>query len=291
MQSPVDKITSETRTPGWWFVFHKDKMLVNVEADRISVPFIESLSAIHLKPSWQLSLGSFGNHPCYAALVDGNGFAADGMVFQGLRGLFGQLEDSFFSLAGRALQLVRWDHIHQYCSRCGSRAHTRNEEGAQICTNCGYLCYPRISPAVIVAVLKKDRLLLAHNNRFPKKRYSVIAGYVEMGETLEDCVKREIREEVGIEVNNIRYFGSQSWPFTSSLMVAFTAEHTSGDISVDNTEIAHAEWFSATALPDIPDKLSIARELIDWFVENQPMSPASVSPLPWTRQSPHSKAR
>lgn len=270
MQSPVDKITSETRTPpGWWFVFHKDKMLVNVEADRISVPCIESLSALNLKPSWKLSLGSFNNRPCYAALVDGNGFAGNGMVFEGLRGLFGRLDDSFYGMAGRALQLVRWDHTHQYCTRCGNRAQTRNEEGAQICAGCGYLSYPRISPAVIVAVLKEDRLLLAHNSRFAKNWYSVIAGYVDMGESLEDCVKREIREEVGIEVKNIRYFGSQPWAFSSSLMVGFTAEHASGDISVDNVEIEHAEWFSADALPDIPGKLSIARELIDWFVENQ----------------------
>ncbi len=269
MQSPVDKIPSEIQSPGWWFVFDEDKMLIKVDRGSVSVPFFNSLLELNLKASWKMNLDRFGNNPCYAALVDGNGWVAKDMEFQGLRGLFGQLEEPFFGMASRALQLIRWDYIHQFCTRCGSRADTRNEEGAQICNNCGYLCYPRISPAVIVAVLKGDRLLLAHNRRFPGKRYSVIAGYVETGETLEDCVKREIREEVGIEVKNIRYFGSQSWPFTSSLMVGFTAEYAAGDISVDNSEIEHADWFSGDSLPDIPDKVSIARQMIDWFVERR----------------------
>ena len=240
--------------PGWWFVFHEDKLLVSCDRDTVSIPFIDSLSGLNLKPSWQLALDRFGDHPCYAAIVDGNGWAARGMEFHGLRGLFGRLDDPFFAMAGRALQRVRWDHVHRFCSRCGNRADTRNEEGAQVCPNCGYLCYPRISPAVIVAVLNGDRLLLAHNCRFPRKRYSVIAGYVEMGETLEDCVRREIREEVGIEVDRIRYFGSQSWPFTSSLMVAFTAAHASGDISVDNSEITHAGCIPRTPFRIFPTR-------------------------------------
>jgi len=269
-----DTIRSEIQLPAWWFVFHEDKMLVKINRDSVSVPFIDSLSTIHLKPSWKMNLNRFGKDPCYAAIVDGNGWIGRDMEFRGLRGLFGQLDESFFGMAGRALQLVRWDHTHQFCSRCGSRADTRNEEGAQICESCGYLCYPRISPAVIVAVLKGDRLLLAHNRRFPGKRYSVLAGYVEVGETLEDCVKREIREEVGIEVQNIRYFGSQSWPFSGSLMVAFTAAYAGGDISVDNSEIEHAGWYPADALPEIPDKVSIARQLIDWFAGRQKNSTA-----------------
>jgi NAD+ diphosphatase len=248
--------------PGWWFVFQSDSMLVNIEGDRVMIPFADDPS---VKPAWKLHVGHFQQSPCYAALVDEKCELPFGMKFQALRGLFGQIEDPLFSMACRSLQLIRWDRTHQYCSRCGSPAGTRSEDGAQICSNCGYLTYPRISPAVIVAVLKGDKILLGHNHRFPKNRYSVIAGYVEMGETLEQCVRREIREEVGIEVKNIRYFGSQSWPFTSSLMIAFTAEWATGEISVDDSEIGHAEWFSADSLPDIPDKVSIARELIDWF--------------------------
>ncbi len=265
----VAGLDSTAWSPGLWFIFRGDKMLVNTVGDSVSVPFSSGPTEYHLRPYWNMSVGLFGNTPCYSALVDGDMDVPDGAEFHGLRGLFGQLEDKMFGLSGRAMQLVKWDYAHQFCSQCGKPAGTRNEEGAQICRHCGYLSYPRISPAVIVAVLKENRILLGHNSRFPKKRYSVIAGYVEMGETLEECVKREIWEEVSIKVKNIRYFGSQPWPFSSSLMIAFTAEYAGGDISVDTTEIADAEWFADDALPDIPDKVSIARQLIDWFVETQ----------------------
>ena len=125
MQPETDKIRSETRPPGWWFVFHEDKLLVRMDKDSVSIPFIDSLSGLGLIPSWELKLGSWGGNPCYAGLVDGNGWAAENMEFQGLRGLFGRLDEAFFGMAGRALQRVRWDSLHQFCSRCGSRADTR----------------------------------------------------------------------------------------------------------------------------------------------------------------------
>jgi len=127
--------------------------------------------------------------------------------------------------------------------------------------------FPRISPAIIVAVLKGKEILLARAHRFPPRLYSVIAGFVEPGETLEECVRREVKEEVGIEVENICYFGSQSWPFPNSLMVAFTADYANGKITIDETETIDAGWFTAHNLPPIPDKVSISRRLIDWFVE------------------------
>lgn len=145
------------------------------------------------------------------------------------------------------------------------------EEGdrALTCAACRNTLYPRISPAIIVAITSGHRLLLARSGHFPGRRmFSVIAGYVEPGETLEDCVRREISEEVGLEVRRIRYFGSQAWPFSGSLMVGFTAEHAGGQIAVDGREILEADWFTRDRLPEIPGKISIARQLIDWFVEN-----------------------
>jgi len=270
MQSkPTVEHWSKEKPPGHWFIFQGDNMLVRTEEESVSVPSASDPAEFHLTPLWKMDVGSFKKTPCYSALVDGDIEIPEGMAFQPLRGLFGQLDDGIFGLAGRALQLIKWDHIHRYCTKCGKPAGTRTDDGALICHHCGYLSYPRISPAVIVAVIRDDRILLAHNNRFPKSRYSVIAGYVEMGEALETCVQREIREEVGIEVKNIRYFGSQPWWFTSSLMVAFTAEYESGRISEDKSEIGHAGWFSADSLPDIPDKVSIARQLIDWFSDTQ----------------------
>jgi NAD+ diphosphatase len=124
-----------------------------------------------------------------------------------------------------------------------------------------------MSPAIIVAVVKDKKILLARASRFPYEMYSVLAGFVEPGESLEACVKREVREEVGIEVKNIRYFGNQPWPFPNSLMVAFTADYAAGEIRIDETEIVDAGWFSANNFPLIPSKISIARHLIDWFAE------------------------
>ena len=138
-------------------------------------------------------------------------------------------------------------------------------ERALQCTACGYLSYPRISPAVIVAVVRGKSILLARARRFPPGMYSVLAGFVEPGETLEECVVREVREETGVEVKNIRYFASQPWPFPHSLMVAFTAEHASGEIRVDPEEIVDAGWYTVENFPHVPDPMTVARRLIDWF--------------------------
>ena len=265
-QQPIGNPVTEFDRPNKFFVFHKDKLLIHLDNGKVVLPDLESLEGLDPGSDRILYAGNLGKTACYAASPLKNHGDLNGLAFHGLRGLFGQMEDSLYSTAGRALQIVNWDKTHLFCSRCGSPADTRNNEGAQVCLHCGYLSYPRISPAIIVAILKGDRILLAHNRRFPGKRYSVIAGYVEMGENLEACTAREIREEVGIDVKNIRYFGSQPWSFSGSLMIGFTAQYAGGEIKVDQTEIAHAAWFSRDGLPEIPAKDSIARQLIDWFV-------------------------
>jgi NAD+ diphosphatase len=140
---------------------------------------------------------------------------------------------------------------------------------ARECPQCGYLSFPRISPAVIVLVERENQCLLGRSPRFKGEFYSVLAGFAEPGETLEETVAREVREETGIEVRDIRYFGSQPWPFPDSLMIAFTARYAGGEIRVDGEEIMDARWFTADQLPNIPPKISIARSLIEWFVSKQ----------------------
>jgi NAD+ diphosphatase len=195
------------------------------------------------------------------------------MRFVGLRQLFGLLGDGFFRVGGYASQIVEWNQTHQYCGRCGAESVDDPEDRAKRCPRCGLKSFPRIAPAVIVAVTRGERILLARARRFPVTLYSVLAGFVEPGETLEECVAREVGEETGVEVDDLRYFGSQPWPFPHSLMIAFTAAWAGGEIRVDEREILDAGWFAADALPPIPDKVSIARRLIDRFVETRGRDP------------------
>jgi NAD+ diphosphatase len=193
------------------------------------------------------------------------------MGFHGLRALFDTLPEDLFWTAGRAFQMMHWSRTHQYCGRCGHPTQDAENERAKRCPECGHTSYPRISPAIIVAVVKDDReLLLAHAKRFPKGLHSVIAGFVEPGETFEEAVRREVKEEVNIDVSDIRYFRSQPWPFPDSLMVAFTAKYAGGELQVDNVEIMDAGWYTADNLPLGPSSISVARKLIDWFVANHP---------------------
>jgi NAD+ diphosphatase len=200
--------------------------------------------------------------------------APSGFRFEGLRTLFDGISYAFFAVAARALEIVEWDASHRFCGKCGTSTRLRTEERARECPACASLSYPRISPAVIVAVVRDGRILLARAARFPPGLRSVLAGYVEPGETLEECVHREVREETGIEVTNIRYFASQPWPFPHSLMIAFTAEHAGGEVVVDGREIKEADWYDAHHLPQIPGPMTVARRLIDWFCEISSRGPA-----------------
>jgi NAD+ diphosphatase len=178
------------------------------------------------------------------------------------------MPDEVIWIAGRANQLLYWHRTHVYCGQCGRETEDKADERAKICPDCGHVSYPRLSPAVIVAIVRGNRILLARNRRFKGSFYSVLAGFVEPGESLEECIRREIREEVGLRVKNIRYFGSQPWPFPDSLMIGFIADYAAGEIRVDGSEILDAGWFSKNRLPGIPPKISIARQLIDWFSQS-----------------------
>ncbi len=165
----------------------------------------------------------------------------------------------------RALTLQSWRKRHRYCGSCGAALRDSTEEIARICPDCAALHFPVLSPAVIVAIRRKEELLLAHNAKFAEGLYSLIAGFVEAGETLEEAVQREVREEVGLEVENIRYFGSQSWPFPNSLMLGFTADYAGGEVRPDGVEITDAAFFSVDRFPAVPDFGSISRTLIEDF--------------------------
>jgi NAD+ diphosphatase len=171
----------------------------------------------------------------------------------------------------RAFHIAQWRRESVFCGKCGTRNIDAETEFARACPQCGRLEFPRISPAVIVRITNdKGNILLAHNKKFKHRIYSLIAGFNEAGETLEETVVREIKEEVNIEVKNIRYVTSQSWPFPNSLMLGFTARYAGGTVKPDGVEIEDARWFDRDNMPSIPDKGSVSRQLIDhWFTEGQ----------------------
>jgi NAD+ diphosphatase len=264
---------SEEHTgPSWWFAFRGDHLLVTVTEGATGIPTGQSLSEYGVTPRHAHYLGRLEGRPCFAAELPEHATAPNGVDFLGLRSLYGRVEDHLFALAGRAIQIVNWHQTHQFCGRCGARTVNKTDERAKICPACQLMSFPRLAPAVIVAVVKDSAILLAHAGHFPDGFYSVLAGFVEPGETLEECVRREIEEEVGLQVKNIHYFGSQPWPFPHSLMIAFTAEYAGGRITTDGREIVDAQWFAAGNLPRIPGKISIARRLIDWFAEAYPQA-------------------
>jgi NAD+ diphosphatase len=175
-------------------------------------------------------------------------------------------DDEFFRISAQASELLTWAATHRFCGRCGTKTVPSPGERAAKCPSCGLQAFPRVSPAVIVTVLRGEEILLARANRFATGMYSVLAGFVEVGETLEECAHREILEETGVEVRDLRYFASQSWPFPHSLMVAFIARYSGGEIRIDHRELADARWFRRDALPDLPLKASVARRMIDWYI-------------------------
>jgi NAD+ diphosphatase len=252
----------------YWFIFNSDKLLTVKLNNMEIIPFVKNLEELGLESVNEQYLGLFDGKHCYSTVTTTENIDLKDMSFGNLRALSDFLDKETYLLAGRALQIVNWDKEHKYCGKCGSITHTKTDERVKVCPKCGFMSYPRISPAIIVAVVKEDELLLAHNIHNKTNMYSIIAGFLEPGETLEECVSREVFEEVGIKVKNVKYFGSQPWPYPNSLMIGFTAEYKSGEINVDGEEIDDAGWYKRDNLPEIPSKLSISRRLIDWFAEN-----------------------
>jgi len=246
------------------FVWRDDKLLARA-SEPPTLPSLGDLQALGIAGTRHF-LGTFSTMPVLSIRLDATDAATaelPGWQWRGLRSLFEILPDALIALGGRAFQVSEWDRSHQFCGRCGSRTVDRKDERSKQCPVCGYIAYPRISPAMMVLVTRGDQLLLARANRFPNAMYSALAGFVEAGESIEECIHREVREEVNVEVTDLRYFASQSWGFPHSLMIAFTAEYAGGELKPCDVEIADAKWFSLDALPQLPGRLSISRYLID----------------------------
>jgi NAD+ diphosphatase len=243
------------------FVWREDKILVRDEEAPV-LPRMSDAMQIGVAGARHY-LGQLDGVDCVAVRVAPDTPEPAGWKWRGLRSLFLRVPDAVLAVAGRAFQIVEWDRSHQYCGRCGARTRERASERAKECPVCGFVLFPRLSPAMMVLVTRGRDLLLARANRFPQAMYSALAGFVEPGESIEDCIHREVREEVGIEVDHLRYFASQSWAFPHSLMIAYNAEYAGGEMRPCDEEIADARWFALDALPQLPSPVSISRHLID----------------------------
>ena len=244
------------------FAFRDGRIAVGGGEGAPTIPTLAALEAAGLRGERHY-LGELAGAPCVAIALPDDAPEHPGFTFTGLRALFFRLPDALLALAARAFQIVEWHRTHRYCGRCAAPTRDKAGERAKECPACGYVAYPRVSPAMMALVTRGRDILLARAHRFPPGMFSALAGFVEPGETIEDCLAREVREEVGVEVRDIRYFGSQSWAFPHSLMIAFTAEYAGGEIRCEDAEIAEARWFAADALPPLPPSVSIARRLID----------------------------
>ncbi|HVV68404.1 MAG TPA: NAD(+) diphosphatase [Gammaproteobacteria bacterium] len=254
--------------PALWFVFKGEEILIQKIQNQMSIPELIDITAFDLQILHQHYLGVYDNTHCFVAEVAENSISPESMAFQHLRQSYEALSDNedLFLLASRAKQILLWDKSTRFCGYCGQETTLSTTERAKTCSHCNAVFYPHVAPVILVRIHRQKQLLLARSPHFTKGIYSVLAGFVEPGESAEQTVVREVFEEVGIKIKNIQYFGSQPWPFPSNLMLAFTAEYESGEIVIDNIEIEDAGWFSVDQLPELPKKLSLSRKLIDDFI-------------------------
>lgn len=263
-------VRSELAEPGQddvWYLVRDGEILTSEDG---SLPCGPEVLADHYDAGGDeaMSLGRHGGVGRWALGIQAETSPPEGWRWTPLLALGPELAEVDWAVAGRAVQLVEWARTSRYCGRCGTPSELVVGERAMRCPACSLVAYPRLAPAVIVLVRRGDEALLARNRRFRGATFSTVAGFVEPGETLEEAVRREVAEEVGVGLGEINYFSSQPWPFPHSLMIGFVAQWHSGEIEVDGEEIVEARWFRADHLPDLPPPVSIARRLIEqWRAE------------------------
>lgn len=258
---------SKASTEEYWFIFQGDRLLLKKGTLDHQLPTNATLSQIKSHFLRQHKLGQFNHVDCYCAEIGKDSPIPADVESVSLRKAFELLGSDWYTAAVKAYSVINWDKNHQYCGRCGSTTIHHPGTFERVCRSCGLALYPRISPSIIVLIQKEDHILLARSPHFTKGAYGLIAGFVEVGESVEEAVHREVAEEIGITIKNLQYFGSQSWPFPDSLMIGFIAEYASGEIIIDNKEIEAANWYPFDQLPGYPSStISIAKKLIDHVV-------------------------
>ena len=245
------------------FLFHGGRLLVR-ESDLV-LPDAALLDRLEVDRARLQPLGLLGERYCETGWFDSEPALPPGYVFLGLRAvLFSNMDETVRALAARAAQVAEWARTHRFCGACGSATALAPGERCYKCVQCGHMAYPRISPAMMVLIKKEDSVLLAMHLHSPTKRFVPLAGFLEAGESVEEAIHREVYEEVGLRVHNLRYFASQAWPFPHSLMLAFTADYLDGEIRVDTSELAEARWFGPDdEWPERVPHISVSSVLVD----------------------------
>lgn len=246
----------ETDEKSYYLIFNNNRNLY-LTPDKC-IPLLTSEDAGNFDFNFKFYIGRYKNKPCFVANVDeGDDFYFLGDVYK--------INPETYQIGGRAALVCDWYILNQYCGKCGSKTQLQNRHMTLKCPKCGRSIHASIYPAIIVAIHKDDKLLMARHSYDTRVEYALIAGFVEPGESIEDAVHREVMEEVGLKIKNLEYMGSQSWPFPNSLMCAYKAEYDSGDIKVDHDEILKAKWFSKDEVKYSDSDISIYSLLLDDF--------------------------
>ena len=251
----------------YWFVFCKGDLLLKKTSDGCyTIPYQEEAPTPLKEWTNVHTITPFGDDDVRTYTIDSPVTDNPRYEMCGLRATYNKLPHELYQIAGKCQEILYWDANTRFCGVCGGpmKMHT---EISKRCTHCGKEIWPLLATAIIVLIRREDKVLLVHARNFRGKFFGLVAGFVETGETLEEAVVREVHEEVGIKIKNIRYFASQPWPYPCGLMVGFTADYVSGELHLQRSELDDAGWFDRDHLPPVPDKMSIARQLIDSWLE------------------------
>mgnify|MGYP002406066086 CR=1 FL=1 len=247
----------------YWFIFFNDQLLLQKKGETYTIPYSIN-PPVPVKNVLEVNL--LEDMLACTASVDTPLEETAEYLPMGLRASYDYLDPILHKIAGKAYELIYWDQHSRFCPSCGTKTVMQTTISKQ-CPNCKYEIYPVVSPAILVLIRKGDAILLVHARNFRGSFYGLVAGFLETGETLEECVRREVMEETGLEINNITYFGNQPWPYPSNLMVGFIADYVSGTIRLQDEELSEGAFFTKDNLPELPRKLSLARKMIDWWLE------------------------
>ena len=255
-----------------WFIFRDNDLLLRKVDKGYELPFSENPPCSLLSLDDVYTIHTVGENECKVFYAPSDYVPDEEMKFVSLRESYHYLPEEYYRAAGIAYQLLYWESTSRYCSACGALMERLPANG-KCCPKCKREFWPRISPAIIVLVKCKEpnepeKILLVRAHNFRGDFHGLVAGFLEVGESLEECVIREVYEETSLKIKNLKYFGSQSWPYPSNIMIGFVADYDGGEIVVQESELKSASWYTIDNLPRIPEKLSIARKLIDYWIDS-----------------------